>query len=687
MVRENLLSIALQSGALFLAIWAIFRLVPSIPAHWKAWVWRLAFLKPLICLLPFAVITLSVLPASPLPVAPAAGSLPSETLVLETGSIATPAPQADPGIDPLVWLWLAGAAAVGAYGLRNGILAARIVRSAEPVRDVAIARVLNELIERAEVTSPVRLLQSRDLPSAMLVGGRPATIVLPASSAGAGATGDLRMMLAHEVAHLARRDLSWFGVIWAVQSLFFFNPIVWLATRSARLDHESATDRHASELAGVPVQTYAGMLLRASVVTRTGLVPGAVPMAESYRTIHRRLEAMKYFNSPPSLWRKATIGALALTTLAFIPSYQLVEAAPQPSPEPQEQPKAKPLEKKPTPPSPTSTLSKARIQVLTEDFAKQNRFLKGKQGEQWIVIDNDGLSHIYVWKNGKLEFKKTVKTPKGLPKRMLSIHPRKPVQLMEIPKVKKARTTGTGVSRTSSTVSTSAFRETRGQSTTSSDAFSGGGQVTATGSTASDPLSAGGQVTGTGTNSGSTAFDPVSAGSGSISGQGTTTSAAGGTSVSGQAWGTTSGQASGLNSGATQGQVRSGQAWATTSGHGSGSSSAMTHGQAGSGQAWATTLGQGSGHGFQSLGSISGASDGESSTVSFNFQRFDVRAALQAFFRQTGRKCVLAPSVQGLMTVKRQNASFESALDALMRASNTTVRIEDGVYYFESKGL
>ncbi len=135
-------------------------------------------------------------------------------------------------------------------------------------------------------------------------------------------------MIAHELAHLVRRDLEWLGVAWVVQSLFFFNPLVWLAIRASQDAHESAADSYAVELSGVPAPQSAEMLIRSLVEGPAPFAPGAVFVSGSYRSIHRRLEAMKHFRSPFTSLRKSAFGALALTVACLMPAYQLAQASP-----------------------------------------------------------------------------------------------------------------------------------------------------------------------------------------------------------------------------------------------------------------------------------------------------------------------------------------------------------------------
>lgn len=342
MLRETLAITALQSGVLFLALWGIFRLAPAIPANAKAWLWRLAFLKPLVSLLPFAVVSLPFLPAEQPPVTQWEPIVMPETLSLSTASVAMDGPAVVPPSRPdyLLFAWAIGVCLVALWGLVGMIRAMRMAARAKPVFDEAVIEAFEELAVAAQVHHLPRLLRSDDIAGAILVGGRKPAVVIPNDVS----LSDLRLMMAHELAHIARRDLFWFGLASAVQSLFFFNPMVWVAARCSRLDHESATDRHASHLAGVPIQTYADMLLRATVVARPSFAPGSLPVAESYRSIHRRLEAMRHFNSKPTFWRKTATAALALLTLTMLPAYQLCAAAwPTPPLTLQASPKAEPV--------------------------------------------------------------------------------------------------------------------------------------------------------------------------------------------------------------------------------------------------------------------------------------------------------------------------------------------------------
>lgn len=325
----DILSITAQSAALLLAIWVAFRLVPSVPPEWKVWIWRLAFLKPMLALLPILTVPVRVLPPS--------STVTSETVygstlvnassgATDTAPALTAAPH--PSVDPFTLFWLLGSGACLVLTLQKWHRAQQLLRVSDPICDPQIRHYSRDLCAKARVEEEPELLSSDLVHTAMLVASRKPTIVLPESALGAEQHEDARMMLAHELAHVARRDLAWLTLISLVQAVFFFNPMVWLAGRTCRLDHESATDRLAARLAGVSLPEYAGMLLRTSVVKRATLSVAALPATESYRSVQHRLKAMTHFTNQPTRGRRFATFAIALGTLSLIPFYQLAEAAP-----------------------------------------------------------------------------------------------------------------------------------------------------------------------------------------------------------------------------------------------------------------------------------------------------------------------------------------------------------------------
>jgi beta-lactamase regulating signal transducer with metallopeptidase domain len=305
-----------QGGLLILALYVILRLFPSIPPAAQCWLWRLAFIKLALGLLSIGVVSLHVLPAEPMATA--------------TTSELT----ATPDVAPLLW---AAAYGLGLLGIAARLLwgittVRRIVSQSESVTDERLNQILDLLLLRAGVHRRPRLLWSTQATTPLLVGGVRAAIVLPSSARSSCTTEELGLMIAHEVAHIARKDLLWNLFQTLVHAPLYFHPLVWLAARCSHLARESAADQLALRVTGSKPKAYGAMLLRAAVVGHPmHAEPAGVAMVGSYRTVQRRLKTMQQFTKRPSAMRNVFTGALLLATVGFLPTYQLVAEAQEPA--------------------------------------------------------------------------------------------------------------------------------------------------------------------------------------------------------------------------------------------------------------------------------------------------------------------------------------------------------------------
>jgi beta-lactamase regulating signal transducer with metallopeptidase domain len=169
------------------------------------------------------------------------------------------------------------------------------------------------------LTRHVLLLRSSH-PTVLVTWGllRP-RIVLPATAAG-WADDRMRIVLAHELAHIRRRD-------WAVQmgaellrSVYWFNPLVWIACTRLRRESEHACD-DAVLNHGVEAAEYATQLMdlarRFSAGDRTWLLLSPRPEMARPSNLERRIRAMlndRLDRTPPTRSVRVVI-ALALSSL------------------------------------------------------------------------------------------------------------------------------------------------------------------------------------------------------------------------------------------------------------------------------------------------------------------------------------------------------------------------------------
>jgi TonB family protein len=137
--------------------------------------------------------------------------------------------------------WALGA--VGGLGLL-AVGAARLARVSAAAREVktgAWPRHVEDLKQRWGLTRPVRILQSDHAGLLVTWGIWKPAILLPAAAA-SWSEDRIRSVVAHELAHVVRRD--WVITIGAevLKAIHWFNPVVWIACRRLRDESERACD-------------------------------------------------------------------------------------------------------------------------------------------------------------------------------------------------------------------------------------------------------------------------------------------------------------------------------------------------------------------------------------------------------------------------------------------------------------
>jgi beta-lactamase regulating signal transducer with metallopeptidase domain len=137
-------------------------------------------------------------------------------------------------------VWGAGTLVLLARLSLGYLLLARVRRRARPADGETRAR-CQDLAQALGVAAPAVLVSDR-VSGPCLIGLQRPTILLPPSDSGDLATS--REVLAHELAHLVRRDCPWNLLGGAGAALLFFQPLVWLLVSRLARSAEDACDDH-----------------------------------------------------------------------------------------------------------------------------------------------------------------------------------------------------------------------------------------------------------------------------------------------------------------------------------------------------------------------------------------------------------------------------------------------------------
>jgi beta-lactamase regulating signal transducer with metallopeptidase domain len=137
-------------------------------------------------------------------------------------------------------VWAAGTALSLLWLLARTALGGRILGRCEAV-DGKWSELVQETSAGLGLTRRVRLYESCEIGTAVTVGAINPAIVVPAGSSEWPAD-RRRYILSHELAHVKRWDGLIEVLVLVAQSIYWFNPLVWLVVRSLRVERERDCD-------------------------------------------------------------------------------------------------------------------------------------------------------------------------------------------------------------------------------------------------------------------------------------------------------------------------------------------------------------------------------------------------------------------------------------------------------------
>ncbi|MBN2579802.1 MAG: hypothetical protein JXB10_12510 [Pirellulales bacterium] len=258
------------------------------------------------------------------PIRPHSNPLPAGEGTLVEPEVAEPPPPA-PAESPWTWsdtiaaVYLAGAALAGFWLCWGALASSWICRRAVPADDSLRTELMSLSQRPAQVPglNTPRLLISSRVSTAVALGLFRPTIVLPAGLAEGSLPHALRAVLAHEYAHIRRRDLWLLALGRCLFTVLFAHPLFWWLRRAIRGDQELLADAVA---AGERRHDYAEALLRLvrrSARPSLSAVSAAVGIWEGSSQLSRRItmlldETFRVELHGSRRWRYRAFGLLIL---------------------------------------------------------------------------------------------------------------------------------------------------------------------------------------------------------------------------------------------------------------------------------------------------------------------------------------------------------------------------------------
>ncbi|QKG52278.1 M56 family metallopeptidase [Hymenobacter sp. BRD67] len=156
----------------------------------------------------------------------------------------------EPYLPVLVAAWLLGLLLMGGRLLGGLLYAGRLRRTGTRALGSDWQQRLTALAHRAGLRRPVALLESARVAGPLVLGHLRPVVLLPLGAVAGLSPALLEALLAHEVAHIARRDYLLNLGLAVVEVLFFYHPAVWFMASCLRAERENCCDDQAAALCG-----------------------------------------------------------------------------------------------------------------------------------------------------------------------------------------------------------------------------------------------------------------------------------------------------------------------------------------------------------------------------------------------------------------------------------------------------
>ncbi len=227
-------------------------------------------------------------------------------------------------------IWIAGTVAVLARLLFGFLGIWWIAREAQPEVDPRLLELTRDLSDDIGLKTPVRLLLSHRSITPMTWGITWPAILLP-RDATEWSDERRRMILLHELAHVKRRDCLVQSVVWMACSLYWMNPLVWMAVRKMHIERERACDDMVLD-SGFRGSDYAEHLLDIAKSLRAAPLSALTTVAMAHRShFETRLLAILDPRLHHAAWGRIASTAFAITVVSGTVALATMQAgAPEP---------------------------------------------------------------------------------------------------------------------------------------------------------------------------------------------------------------------------------------------------------------------------------------------------------------------------------------------------------------------
>ncbi|WP_339221797.1 M56 family metallopeptidase [Paenibacillus sp. FSL W7-1332] len=198
----------------------------------------------------------------------------------------------------LMSVWLAGVLLLAAKTVYDQLRLKQALRTGRKIDTPFLLAVFHETKQQLGVKQTVQFVASERIPGPAVVGFNKPAIVISPSLLITLQKDQLQYILAHEFAHIQRRDVAVNWLMHIILIIHWFNPLLWLAVHKARQDQEMACDacalnRMSPQQNNAYGQTIIHVLDHFSGNQRQ---PGLAGLSATHKQMKRRLTMIKHFH-------------------------------------------------------------------------------------------------------------------------------------------------------------------------------------------------------------------------------------------------------------------------------------------------------------------------------------------------------------------------------------------------------
>ena len=210
--------------------------------------------------------------------------------------------------------WLVGVGVMLARLLIGQRQVRQLIHRSTSIDDTALNQLLAECRQRVGVRTSIRIHQSAEVETPLLVGVWQPVIIVPPEIQQNLTHAELETVLIHELQHVRRLDVLSSILQAVLKALYFFHPGVWLADRWLRRLREEACDEATVGLLEGNRRNYGSAILKLAEQTLRPAPPMAIGVVESGSHITHRMRRILDPKLPTG--RTLSWSALALVLIA-----------------------------------------------------------------------------------------------------------------------------------------------------------------------------------------------------------------------------------------------------------------------------------------------------------------------------------------------------------------------------------